>query len=176
MRALLMALALGGASALQVGPAAPRTSRRAVVASIPALVGAAGSALAESGKDQGLFTKYSYTEKDPRRAAGVRLAGEFSDPNHPGCKRKISLVGTNKATIFGADEDGVPWKLKAEVSGKSILIDFSPKVHPHPLALQASANPSDSCALCSQGGPKDVEGRWNGIGIVFPDGNVWTRL
>jgi len=153
MRALLVAIALSGASALQVGPAAPRTSRRAVVASIPALVGAAGSALAESGKDQGLFQKYSYTEKDPRRAGGVRLAGDFSDPNHPGCKRKITLSGTNKATIYGADEDGVPWKLKADVSGKSILIDFSPK-----------------------GGPKDVEGRWNGLGIVFPDGNVWTKL
>ena len=45
------------------------------------------------------------------------------------------------------------WKVKGTVSGQSIVIDFSPK-----------------------GGPKDVEAKYViGKGLVFPDGNTWTK-
>ena len=83
--------------------------------------------------------------------SNARLAGKWSDPGHPGCKRKIQLAG-NKAFITGADEDGKPWKVKGVYSGKGMLIDFTAK-----------------------GGPKDVLATWNGIGLVFPDGNVWMK-
>ena len=28
----------------------------------------------------------------------------------------------------------------------------------------------------SKGGPKDLVGKWDGSGIVFPDGNKWTKV
>ena len=79
------------------------------------------------------------------------FAGEFNDPQHPGCKRNIKLAGS-QAIIRGADEDGTPWKVTGKVSGSEMIVDFSPK-----------------------GGPKAVPAKWNGLGIQFPDGNVWTK-
>ena len=72
---------------------------------------------------------------------------------HPGCTRKIVLQGS-KAIITGADEDGKPWKVVGTVDNQSIFVDFT-----------------------SKGGPANVEAKYVvGKGIVFPDGNVWTKL
>jgi len=82
----------------------------------------------------------------------IRVAGTWNDPAHPGCTRKIAVNGS-KAFISGADEDGKKWKVTGEVKGKSIIVDFTPK-----------------------GGPKDIEAKYViGKGLVFPDGNVWSK-
>ena len=91
--------------------------------------------------------------------------GKYSDPNHPGCLRGIERVrSTTKAKVFG--EDGTPgcqadgqketkkWELEGELRGENeILIDFSKK-----------------------GGPKNLLGKWTGSGVLFPDGNTWSKL
>jgi hypothetical protein len=82
----------------------------------------------------------------------IRVAGTWNDPGHPGCQRKIQLSGS-QAIITGADEDGVKWKVKGQIQGNSIFVDFTPK-----------------------GGPKNVEAKFViGKGLVFPDGNVWSK-
>ena len=37
---------------------------------------------------------------------------------------------------------------------------------------------SDSVSIdfTDKGGPAEVVGKWDGSGIVFPDGNKWTKL
>ena len=87
-------------------------------------------------------------------AAGVRFAGTYDDPQHPGCTRKVVLAGGN-VIVTGTDEvGGKPWKIKGQTytEYKAVVLDFRPK-----------------------GGPADVIARWNGLGLVFDDGNVWTR-
>lgn len=82
----------------------------------------------------------------------IRVSGVWSDPAHPGCTRKIVLQGST-AIITGADEDGKPFKVRGVVDGTTITVDFTPK-----------------------GGPADVAAKYVvGKGIVFPDGNVWTK-
>jgi hypothetical protein len=82
----------------------------------------------------------------------IRVAGTWNDAAHPGCTRKIAVNGS-KAFISGADEDGKKWKVTGEVKGKSIIVDFTPK-----------------------GGPADIEAKYViGKGLVFPDGNVWSK-
>jgi len=82
----------------------------------------------------------------------IRVSGTWNDPAHPGCTRKIAVNGS-KAFISGADEDGKKWKVTGEVKGKSIIVDFTPK-----------------------GGPADIEAKYViGKGLVFPDGNVWSK-
>jgi len=82
----------------------------------------------------------------------IRLAGKWSDPAHPGCTRKVQLSG-NKAFISGADEDGKPWKAVGVINGDDVTIDFSAK-----------------------GGPSDVKATYViGKGLIFPDGNVWSK-
>ena len=106
-------------------------------------------------QDKALFSP-SYISKSapPRAVAGVRLGGTYSDPQHPGCKRKITLIGTNKVLIDGADEDGKPWKVRGTYEGKTITVDFTPK-----------------------GGPAGVTATYSiAGGLTFPDGNTWKKI
>ena len=85
------------------------------------------------------------------------FVGQYNDPNHPGCLRKISSAGKD-ITIVGSDEiDGTKqWLLKAtEDYPGTIFVDFSPK-----------------------GGPPDLLGVYNEKAgeIKWPDGNAWTKL
>ena len=93
----------------------------------------------------------------------ARFAGSYSDPNHPGCGRKVDvIVSGNEDSILvsGSDKDEdsnlVPWgPLQAKVDGLKIVVDFSPK-----------------------GGPPDLTGSWDPVsnGIVWADGNEWPKL
>jgi hypothetical protein len=133
----------------------------AAVAAIPAL-----PALAVSART-GMFSPF---------------IGEYDDANHPGCLRSVKVVGAKMnaagirerfptAYIKGTDQkegqkscSGTPeladvWSLTGKVSesGDEIYIDFSPK-----------------------GGPAGVTGKLDTFGgaegILFPDGNKWTKV
>jgi hypothetical protein len=110
------------------------------------------------------------------------FTGEYDDPMHPECLRSVKVVGAKQgpdgrrerrpsAYIKGVDNaegtkacSGTPdlssvWNLEGKVSedGETIVIDFSPK-----------------------GGPNRVVGTYDDLGsapgIVFPDGNKWTKV
>ena len=113
------------------------------------------SALSEEpgGASCGVPQPAAPTVPPPPTAPPSPFLGQYADPNHPGCERKIVAQGSG-LIITGADEDKKAWKVKGKVEGTTILVDFSPK-----------------------GGPADVEAKFVlGKGIVFPDGNVWTKL
>jgi hypothetical protein len=111
-----------------------------------------------------------------RTGLSSKFTGEYTDPQHPGCQRSIKVTGNAMdpsgrksrkpaAVIKGTDnEDGgacdagsepESWRLTATLSEdqSKIMVDFSPK-----------------------GGPKDVVGKWVDGGIVFPDGNKWSKI
>jgi hypothetical protein len=122
-----------------------------------------GFAMAMGG-DDGTTIQTTTTVVRTENASSV-FNGKYSDPNHPGCLRGIERVrSTTKAKVFG--EDGTPgcqadgqketkkWELEGELRGENeILIDFSKK-----------------------GGPKNLLGKWTGSGVLFPDGNTWSKL
>jgi hypothetical protein len=99
-------------------------------------------------------------------AAPVNFAGSYSDPFHPNCQRVIlkddKAAASSILTIRGTDGNpgcppdgsGTPWTLTGQVGGdgSSILVDFTPK-----------------------GGPPNLKGTWDGSGIMWPDGNKWTK-
>eukprot|EP00435_Cladocopium_sp_Y103_P012493 s1200_g3.t1 len=82
--------------------------------------------------------------------------GYYSDPQHPGCTRKIEYDGYGPMVVTGTDGNPgclgrgpVLWQMGlGEDGGDTLIFDFS-----------------------SKGGPANVEGKWDGTGIVFPDGN-----
>ena len=104
------------------------------------------------------------------------FAGSYIDPNHPHCPREIDdggvisgidpvpfqkgrgCRGYKKANESKAIEAGkiTAWKINGKVAkdDKSIFIDFDEK----------------------DGSGESFTGEWNGIGIVFPDGNVWEQI
>ena len=168
MIARLLCFSLAAASAYNIP-----TTRRAVLAKAAAVapLAAVFPAFAElryntrdnkliddygaAQQPKALFTTAEVTSRAPPRAqAGVRIGGKYADPMHPGCKRKVTLIGTNKVLIEGADEDGKPWTVKGTYEGKAVTVDFTPK-----------------------GGPKDVTATWSiAGGLLFPDGNAWKKL
>jgi len=95
------------------------------------------------------------------------FTGDFEDPNHPGCLRQVKMVGP-VIEITGYDGNGSEkactetdrpacsdlWKIQGTMKSNSVAsIDFSPK-----------------------GGPAGMTGTWNMDGIVFSDGNKWTKI
>ncbi len=114
-----------------------------------------------------------------KTGASSPFTGEYDDPNHPGCLRQVKVVGaplradgTRPANplieITGYDgngsgktctEDDRPtredlWKVQGKMKSNTVAsVDFSPK-----------------------GGPPNLTATWDGEGIVFPDGNKWTKV
>ena len=84
------------------------------------------------------------------------MDGNYIDPNHPNGFRMLKLSNDGTVTIVGNDDakTGVVFKLHGRVIGTSIEIDFTPKA------------------------PRvgKLAGVWDGSGIVFADGNRWTKV
>ena len=63
------------------------------------------------------------------------FTGNYDDPNHPNCLRKIAMFSGDTANVFGTDGNpgcppdgsGEKWHLVGKVDGDSILVNFSPK-------------------------------------------------
>jgi len=92
--------------------------------------------------------------------------GSYSDPQHPMCRRTLRFDQTTYQSIIVEGKDGnpgceklkgtIPWIIKVNYNSTradTMIFDFSPK-----------------------GGPSSVVGKWDKDGILFPDGNKWTRV
>lgn len=97
----------------------------------------------------------------PLSAQAIDFTGDYADPIHPNCLRRVEVIG-QKAAVSGtdgnpgcpADGSGKKWNLVGSVKEDKIFVDFSPK-----------------------GGPMDLEGKWEAEpvpGIRWPDGNLWS--
>merc|ERR1719163_1841373 len=86
-----------------------------------------------------------------------QLAGNAMDSAGRKSRKPAAVIKGKDNEDGGACEDGEgqPWRLMATLSEdqSSIKVDFSPK-----------------------GGPADVVGKWKDGGIVFPDGNKWSKI
>ena len=116
-----------------------------------------GTAFALTGYEA--MDTQGFTNPSPMVAVAAEsvLSGQYDDPNHPGCLRKIT-VKYDIVTIIGSDNvDGSKqWVLKAKEDAPGVIfVDFSPK-----------------------GGPSDLLGVYNekADAIKWPDGNSWTKI
>lgn len=85
-------------------------------------------------------------------ASQSAIEGRYSDPNHPKGYRNVKING-DRAEIEGSDSGSTrEWVLQATLKKDSLFIDFTPK-----------------------GYPAVLEGKFDGSGLVFPDGNKWPK-
>lgn len=77
----------------------------------------------------------------------------YTDPNHDGAPRIISIKKNGKLTIVGRDHPGGPkWKISGTIDKKhDAVLDFS-----------------------SKGGPKNIKANILPSRVKFGDGNVWN--
>ena len=114
-----------------------------------------------------------------KTGASSPLTGEYDDPNHPGCLRQVKVVGaplradgTRPANpnieITGYDGNG---------SGKTCTEDDRP-TRDDLWKIQGKMKSSTvaSVDFSSKGGPSNLTATWDGEGLVFPDGNKWTKV
>lgn len=107
------------------------------------------------------------------------FTGDYDDPNHPGCLRQVKVVGaplrgdgsrpanpiievvgydgksSDSKTCTDRPTREELWKVQGQVNRNNVeaIIDFSPK-----------------------GGPENLKATFIDGGIVFPDGNKWTKV
>ena len=99
------------------------------------------------------------------------FAGDYYDPNHPGCPRSIDARGVvsgldpvpfargrgcrgvKKANLERTSEKFKKWSVRSKISGNEIVIDFDAK----------------------DGSGEKVTGTWTGNGIALPDGTTWRK-
>ena len=176
MRLLLLLLAVATtARALRVprralaslAPGAAATALAPAASALPFFETAESRRAADEAKAAKLQESLKAPPLDPSlRACGSRLVGTYTDPKHPGCTRRVAQIGgTRFASIYGADEDGKPWVVKATVAcsgyngvdAEQLIVDFTPK-----------GGPSEAVALAAYEGFSAT--------LTFPDGNVWTMV
>eukprot|EP00931_Biecheleriopsis_adriatica_P078221 TRINITY_DN51682_c0_g1_i1.p1 TRINITY_DN51682_c0_g1~~TRINITY_DN51682_c0_g1_i1.p1 ORF type:complete len:180 (+),score=35.65 TRINITY_DN51682_c0_g1_i1:64-603(+) len=140
------ALLLGSHAFLTPGTTGQLSGRRDVLWKVLAPVVVAGTSGVQEAK-----------------AKQLTWSGKYSDPNHPGCERKVTksgdqfiITGTDSATGKSGCESTdklKKWQLSGVlVNDNTMTIDFSPK-----------------------GGPEDLLATRTSAGISFPDGNTWTK-
>jgi hypothetical protein len=112
-----------------------------------------------------------------KTGAASPFQGDYDDPNHPSCLRQVKVVGAPlradgsrsqypviEVTGYDGKGNGAVctdrptradlWKVTGTVKSKdTAVIDFSPK-----------------------GGPANLMAKYEDGGIVFPDGNKWTKM
>lgn len=120
----------------------------------------------------------------PANAAGAiktgpsnPFTGDYDDPNHPGCLRQVKVVGAPLKA-----DGSRPLYAIVEVTGydgkegEKACSDRPTRADLWKATGKTKAKDEAVLDFSSKGGPADLVGKWDGSGIVFPDGNKWTKL
>ena len=106
-----------------------------------------------------------------------QFTGFYDDPNHPGCLRSVKVVGPKLRA------DGTRSRIPiVEVKGfdgkEGEKMCTSRPTREDLWSIEGKLLDKDTVALdfSSKGGPAGVKGVWENDGIVFPDGNKWTKV
>lgn len=103
--------------------------------------------------------------------------GDYDDPNHPGCLRQVKVVGAPQKA-----DGSRPLYAVVEVTGydgkegETTCKDRPTRQDLWKVSGKTKGGDAASLDFSSKGGPAGMEVKWDGSGIVFPDGNKWTKL
>ena len=105
------------------------------------------------------------------------FTGDYDDPNHPGCLRQVKVVGAPLKA-----DGSRPLYAVVEVTGydgkdgEKVCRDRPTRSDLWKVIGKTKGGDEAFLDFSSKGGPADLVGKWDGSGIVFPDGNKWTKL
>jgi len=162
-----LSLVLAGVAATSTNALTSPTDRRAALGQ---LLGAGAGAFLASSMPQAASAAALKT------GGANSFTGDYNDPQHPDCLRQVKVVGAPLKgdgtrspypiiEVVGYDGKGGKvcterptrddlWKVEGVVrDSKTAIIDFSEK-----------------------GGPEKLVAKFEDGGILFPDGNKWTKV
>ena len=116
----------------------------------------------------------------PSSGEGARLSGAYSDPNHPGCPRRIVVRPDEAAADVSGEDSTAPSGACDVAPGGGV---GAQSVAWGPLVAwfgpdAATGRASLAVDFSSKGGPAHLVGVWDedGTRILWTDGNTWTRV
>ena len=168
--ALAIAGAITGASALvpTQGPSSS-TSRREAFGKIAGAFGVVGAA--------SILNPEEASAAKALTGQASQFTGFYDDPNHPGCLRSVKVVGP-KLRADGTRSRIPIVEVKGYDGKEGEKMCTSRPTRDDLWAIEGKLLDKDTVALdfSSKGGPAGVKGIWQEDGIVFPDGNKWTKV
>ena len=105
------------------------------------------------------------------------FTGDYDDPNHPGCLRQVKVVGAPMRA-----DGSRPLYAVVEVTGydgkggAKVCKDRPTRADLWKVTGKTKGGDGATLDFSVKGGPSDLVGKWDGSGIVFTDGNKWTKL
>lgn len=133
------------------------TTSRSIISKAIASAALSFGVITSDYSDKPFIHSSSFIAQADDKTSTSVFVGNYNDPNHPGCLRKISVKGKDVSIVGSDNLDGSKqWLIKAkEDYPGTIFVDFSPK-----------------------GGPSNLLGVYNDAdnGIKWPDGNLWSKL
>jgi hypothetical protein len=109
---------------------------------------------------------------------GSVFSGDYDDPNHPGCLRQVKVVGSplkgdgTRSPFPNIEVKG--WDGK---EGAKTCKDARPeRSEVWSVGGKLKSKEEASFDFSSKGGPANLLGKWDTDGILFPDGNKWTKV
>eukprot|EP00591_Stephanopyxis_turris_P010344 CAMPEP_0195523384 /NCGR_PEP_ID=MMETSP0794_2-20130614/22490_1 /TAXON_ID=515487 /ORGANISM="Stephanopyxis turris, Strain CCMP 815" /LENGTH=192 /DNA_ID=CAMNT_0040653371 /DNA_START=30 /DNA_END=605 /DNA_ORIENTATION=+ len=106
------------------------------------------------------------------------FTGDYDDPNHPGCLRQVKVVGAplkgdgTRSPYPYVEVVGYDGKEGAKVCSDS---DRPTRDDLWRVSGRIKSNTEATIDFSAKGGPTNLAATWDGSGIVFPDGNKWTK-
>eukprot|EP00438_Fugacium_kawagutii_P002381 Skav201010 [mRNA] locus=scaffold991:302198:308228:- [translate_table: standard] len=125
-------------------------------------LGAAGAAVVQAGAPLAA------------NAAIARWSGAYDDPKHPGCERSITKDRDDFVISGTSSTDGNKACLEDAPTKKWFLI--AQQGHRACRGNGPRLEVGDTEDFSPKGGPKDAVAKFDGDGIVFPDGNRWSKI
>ena len=109
-------------------------------------------------------------------AASV-FTGDYDDPNHPGCLRQVKVVGP-KIRGDGTRSRFPVVEVKGYDGEGSGMCSDRPATYADLWAVEGKLMNDKEALLdfSAKGGPSNLLGKYEDGGIVFPDGNKWTKV
>ena len=105
------------------------------------------------------------------------FTGDYDDPNHPNCLRQVKVVGAplkadgSRPLYAIVEVTGYDGK-----SGEKTCTDRPKREDLWKVVGKTRGGNEAFLDFSVKGGPADLVGKWDGSGIVFPDGNKWTKI
>ena len=164
--AFTLALLAAGSDALATDRGAFNLERRQVFG----VLGGAAAVVAGAGQA-------SAAASTVKTGQASLFTGDYDDPNHPDCLRQVKVVGAPMRA-----DGSRPRYAIIEVTGydgkEGEKICKARPTREELWKVLGKMNNNDEAILdfSSKGGPSNLVAKWDGDGIVFPDGNKWTKV
>jgi len=111
-----------------------------------------------------------------KTGAASPFTGDYDDPNHPSCLRQVKVVGAPQRADGSRSAYPLIEVIGYDATSGTTCTDRPTRADLWKAQGTVKSNTEASIDFSTKGGPANLVARFEDGGIVFPDGNKWTKL